>query len=165
MFNNLKLWWFMLADRERTMLTIGGIFVALFVIYSAVWSPLSNTVSDYKLQVKTQRDLLTYLQEASNTISDLRAEGVQVSATPSSPENLLSLTERSLTQHQLSAYLKQVQQPKSDQVLLVFESAPLDQLMQWLQQLITTQNVKIVSVTADRLPVAGSANVKMVLMR
>ena len=165
MFDTLKSWWSNLADRERLMLTVGGIFVTLFVIYSAIWSPLSNTVSDYKLQVKTQRDLLAFLQKASNTISAFRAEGVQASTTAPSAENLLSLAEQTLTQHQLSSFLKQVQQPKSDQVLLVFEKAPLDQLMEWLQQLIATQNVKVISVKADRLPVVGSANVNIVLMR
>lgn len=163
MLDNIKSWWSALADRERLMVGVGGIFVGVFVIYSGIWSPLSTTVSDYKFQVQSQRALLAYLQNAAVKINALRAEGVQASIGAASQEGLLSVVEQSVKQHKLSSYLKQVEQPEGGQVLLTFENAPLDQTMGWLQQLLATQNVKIVSVTATRLPTSGAANLKIIL--
>ncbi|HLD84904.1 MAG TPA: type II secretion system protein M [Coxiellaceae bacterium] len=161
MFDNVKIWWNGLADRERRWLSIGGVFVGIFVIYNLMWSPLSSAVQDDAIQVKSQRALLIYMQNAAHTISQLQAEGIRAATTNAT--NILSLTEQNLSSHELTVFLKQVQQPEQNQVSLIFEKVPLDQLMLCLQQLSMTQGVHILSLTAERLAVAGTANVTVVL--
>lgn len=159
--DNIKNWWGGLLDRERHMLTVGGILVGIFLIYAAIWSPLSNAVQDKKTEVVTQRKLLRYLQHASSTISELKTEGIHVSA--ASNADLLSLAEQTLSQQDLSHFLKQVQQPTQNQIALTFENAPFDKLMQWVQTLATQQGVRVTQLSAQRLPMIGTANVKMTL--
>ena len=158
---NIKNWWGNLLDRERQVLTIAGVFVGVLFIYSVTWSPLSDAVQDRKIEVTTQQQLLRYLQHASSTIAQLKAEGIQVST--ASNADLLSLAEQTLSQQALSSYLKQVQQPQQNQIVLTFENVPLDKLMQWVQMLATTHGVRVTQLSADRLPVIGTANVKMTL--
>ncbi|HLB56088.1 MAG TPA: type II secretion system protein M [Coxiellaceae bacterium] len=159
--DNIKNWWGGLLDRERQMLMIGGIAVGIFLIYAAIWSPLSDAVQDRKTEVVTQRKLLHYLQNASSTITELKTEGIQVSA--ASNADLLSLAEQTLSQQDLSNFLKQVQQPKQNQIALTFQSVPFDKLMQWLQTLATQHGVRVTQLSAQRLAMIGTANVKMTL--
>lgn len=159
--DNIKNWWGGLQDREQKILTVCGIAVGIFLIYAVIWSPLSNAVQDKKTEVITQRKLLRYLQHASSTITELKTEGIQVSA--ASNADLLSLAEQTLSQQDLSHFLKQVQQPKQNQITLTFEKVPFDKLMQWVQTLATQQGVRVTQLSAQRLQVIGIANVKMTL--
>lgn len=162
---HVKGWWQSRAERERLMLGVGGVILGLFVLYSAIWSPLSNTASEYRSDVITQRALLIYLQNANSRVSALRAEGIQAAtATSSAAINLLTLTEQTLAQHQLSAFLKGVQQQPDNKIQLTFVDVPMDRLMGWVQQLLTTENVKVDTMTADRQVVTGTADVTLVLM-
>lgn len=158
---NLKNWWENLSDRERQLMLIGGIVVGVLFIYMAIWRPLSDVVADRKLQVTTHRQLLHYLQHASQTISQLKTEGIVVDAKGS--VDLLSLAEKTLSQQALSTYLKQVQQPQQNQIVLTFEDVPFDQLMQWLQMMTTKHGVAVKQFTATRLPMIGTANVQVTL--
>src|SRR3990167_1014199 len=157
--DNIKNWWGGLLDRERQMLMIGGIAVGIFLIYAAIWSQLSDAVQDRKTEVVTQRKLLHYLQNASSTITELKTEGIQVSA--ASNADLLSLAEQTLSQQDLSNFLKQVQQPKQNQIALTFQSVPFDKLMQWLQTLATQHGVRVTQLSAQGLVMLGRANVRM----
>jgi general secretion pathway protein M len=157
----IKNWWENLLDRERQMLTVGGIVVGILVIYAAIWTPLSNAVQDRKMAVMTQQRLLNYLQKSSATIQQLKAEGVQASV--SDNVDLLSLTEQSLSQEGLSSYLKQVQQPEKNHVALTFEKVPFDKLMQWLQEMTTSHGVSVTQLNASRLPEIGTANVTLII--
>jgi general secretion pathway protein M len=158
---SFKSWWENLADRERHIVAIGCMVVGILFIYTAIWSPLSDAVVDRKIQVTTHRQLLRYLQHASQTISQLKTQGVVVDAKGNI--DLLSLAEQTLSQQDLSAYLKQVQQPQQNQIALTFENVPFDKLMQWLQMMTSQHGILISQLTATRLPIVGTANVQMTL--
>ena len=158
---NMKQWWENLLERERQMLTVGGILGGILFVYVVIWSPLSDAVQDRKTEVTTQQQLLQYLQKTSATILQLKAEGVQATATENA--DILALTEQSLSQQGLSNFLKQVQQPQPNQVALTFEKIPFDKLMQWLQTITTTQGVRVNELNATKLPVIGTANVTLTL--
>lgn len=158
---SIRAWWENLLERERRMLSVGGFIVGILVIYALIWSPLSNLVFDYKTQVTSKRQLLVFLQRASQKISQLQSSGISVDASVKSG-GLLTVVEQSLSSQQLSHYLKQVQQPTQNQITLNFDNVPFDKLMQWLQMLITTQGVRVVHFSATRLSM-GEANVQVVL--
>ena len=159
--NDIKSWWYNLTERDRQMATVGGIVLGVFLFYIVIWSPLSNVVVTYKTNIAAQHDTLTYLQSANTQIQRYQAQGIQIAATDRS--NLLAMIEQSATDHKLSAFLKQVEQPQPNHIALTFEKAPFDQCMQWLQQLSTSTGVQIITLTADRLTPVGTANIKVVL--
>lgn len=165
LMETLRAWWHGLAERERITLSIGGVLVVLFVLYSGIWSPLSSSVENYRADVKDQRALLLFLQNASDRITKLRAEGVQAATAPAVPIDLLTLSEQTLSAHQLSPFLKNVSQKSDKSVVLTFEKAPMDKLMGWLQQMLTTENVRLISMIADRQSVIGTADVTMTLKK
>jgi general secretion pathway protein M len=159
---SIRSWWENLQDRERRMLSVGAPVVGILVIYALIWSPLSDSVTDHKMQVASQKQLLVFLQRASRKISQLQASGISVDASVESG-GLLTLVEQSLSSQQLSNYLKQVQQPTQNQIRLNFEDVPFDKLMQWLQMLITTHGIRVERFSATRLSKMGEANVQVVL--
>ncbi|OGT43510.1 MAG: hypothetical protein A3F13_00205 [Gammaproteobacteria bacterium RIFCSPHIGHO2_12_FULL_40_19] len=158
---NMRSWWENLLDRERQMLTVGGILGGILFVYAAIWTPLSDAVEDRKMAVVTQHQLLHDLKNTSAKIQQLKAEGVH--ADISDNIDLLSMAEQTLSQEALSTYLKQVKQPDKNQVALTFENIPFDKLMQWLQTLTTSYGVHVLQLNATRLPVIGVANVTIVI--
>ena len=161
-FVHFKNWYENLLERERKIFLVGIAFVGILFIYAVCWNPLSTAVSDYQTEVHSQQQLLRYLQQATQTIQALRASGIHVNTTDDSI-SLFSMVEQTLATQQLSSFLKQVQQPKTNQVSLTFEKVPCDQLMQWMEMLVTSRGVQVMRLSADRLPVVGTANVTMVL--
>src|SRR3990167_11000482 len=117
---SVKNWWGNLLDRERQMIMVCSVVVGILFIYSALWSPLSDAVMDKKTEITNQQQLLRYLNLASSKITLLKSEGIEIGAGDNA--NLLSFTEQTLTQLQLSTYLKQVQQPKQNEVSLTFKN-------------------------------------------
>jgi general secretion pathway protein M len=159
----IRAWWESLQDRERQMVAIASAVVGVLLIYALIWSPLSDAVADRKTQVDSQHQLLIYLQHASAKIARLKASGISVDATVDNT-GLLALVEQTLGSQQLNSYLKQVQQPQKNQIALTFEKVPFDKLMQWLQTLSTTHGIRVQNLSANRLAVVGTADVKMVLV-
>ena len=161
MIEHIKNAYHHLQDRERRLLSIGSVILALLFIYGFIWSPLSTSVSNYKITLQSQRQLLQYLQRASTKIQQLNASGIHIASTHSA--DLLMLAEETLSQQTLSPFLKQVAQPQPNQITLTFENVPFDKLMQWLQTLAMKQGVQVSQLSATKSSVVGAANVTMVL--
>ncbi|EKD77956.1 MAG: hypothetical protein ACD_42C00104G0002 [uncultured bacterium] len=153
--------WDNLSERERRVLSIGGVLVFIFLVYALLWSPLSDAVSDYHHRVVEQRQLLQFLKNAQQKIQLFEKQGVVVGS--GNDSDLLTLTEKTLSSQHLSMYLKQVQEPKQKKITLTFEKVPFDALMQWLNQLIKLRNVDVTQFSAEKLPDVGTANVTMTL--
>lgn len=159
---DLKSRWESLADRERKMLIIGSILVAIILLYIFIWNPISSTAADYKNKVKSQQNLLIYLKNSWQHILRLKARGINVSMTAPSG-NILSVVEQSAASHQLSSYLKQVAQPEPNTVTLTFDNVPFDNVISWLENVAETQHLSIQSFSATRTTSAGTANITMTL--
>lgn len=160
---NIQNWWDSLQDRERQMLSVGGIIGGILFVYAVLWNPLSDAVDNQKMALQSQQQLLHYIHRASATISQYKAMGITVETTSNS-DGLLSLVEQTAASAQLSDHLKQVQQTAKNQLSLTLENVPFDSLLQWLQALSTSHGVRVSEFSATRLPTDGVANVKMVLM-
>jgi len=158
---SLREHWDNLADRERRAVSIGGVLVFILLVYLLLWLPLSDAVANNQMNVKTQRALLQYLQNANEKIQTLKAQGIQLNNTDSG--DLLTITEKTLSSQQLSLYLKQVQQPKQNQLTLTFQQVPFDKMMEWLSGLTNTQGVDVMQFSAEKLSDVGTANVMMTL--
>ena len=158
---NMRSWWENLLDRERQMLTVGGILGGILFVYAAIWTPLSDAVEDRKMAVVTQHQLLHDLKNTSAKIQQLKAEGVH--ADISDNIDLLSMAEQTLSQEALSTYLKQVKQPDKNQVALTFENIPFDKLMQWLQTIWAANSISVVAFSATPQTVVGIGDVTMTL--
>lgn len=157
----IKNWWDNLVERERRLLSIGGAVVGLFCIYALVWSPLSGVVTDAKMRIESQYQLLGYLHRASQTIAAYQSQGIQANA--ANDADLLSLAESTLAEAQLSQQLKQVQQTDQTHIALTFEKVPFDKLMTWLQLIAAQHNVHVKSFTATKLETAGLVDASITL--
>ena len=104
---------------------------------------------------------MKYLKKENEKIQTLKAQGIQLGDTHSG--DLLTVAEKTLSSQQLSLYLKQVQQPKQNQLTLTFQQVPFDKMMEWLSGLTNTQGVDVTQFSAEKLPDVGTADVTMTL--
>lgn len=160
MFSTLQFHWYNLQDRERRFFLIGAVIVGVVLSYFFIWSPLSNAVLKQKNQVISTINVLHYLKNTQLRIQALKQNGILIRITPQ--HDLLTLIEQTALQQKLSPYLKKVEQPQFNQVILTFEQVPFDQLMQWIQMLVLQQGVRVVSFSAKRSSITGVADVTIV---
>lgn len=159
---NMREWWDGLLERERRIVSVGSVIVAVLLVYALIWSPLSDSVLDRKTQIVSQKQLLVFLRHASEKIVSLRASGVVISADGAN-NNLLGVVEQTLASQQLSSYLKQIQQADQNQIELMFKGVPFDKFMQWLQVLIVKHDLHVARLTATRLGTIGTVDVQLSL--
>lgn len=154
-------WWQSLSDRERNMLSIGGLMAILLLGYVLIWNPFAGSVSALRSRIYAQRQLLQWMQYAEKRIQQLQSEGFLEKK--SDDEAILVLAEKTLTEHKLSRYLQQIQQPQENTLALKFHKIPFDQLMNWLQLLTHQNSITIQKFTANKAKPIGTVNVMITL--
>lgn len=150
--------WQTLSFRERVMLGMGVVTTVILLIYAILWSPLSNAVTHLQQQVASQQKLLQWMQHAVQKIQQLK-QGEMPLTTHRKNEPLLELTERTITDKNLSRYLQQVQQPQANQLLLKFQQVPFDPLMSWLQTLLSQYAIQIKKINIKKTQAIGIVDV------
>ncbi len=158
----LKDWWQNLAERERRMLSIGGVVVGVLFLYAVIWSPLDGAVSTQRESLQRQVSLLGYLHHASDTIKQLRARGIQI--IPDDKQDVTTHAEVVFSSQSVSAFMKQVHQPAANMVSFTFESAPFDKLIHALH-VLAKSDVTVVQFYADRKKQSGLADVRVTLKK
>lgn len=159
----MKKWWLSLADRERKIISLGGLAAALLVGYTLLWSPLTTSVTTLRTHSHAQQKLFVWMQHAERRIQQLKNAGF--SEQQNSNEAILVLAEKTLTESKLSRYLRHVQQLQANQLLLKFHKAPFDQLMKWLQILTRQNSVAVQKLTVDKAKSSGTVNATIMLQQ
>lgn len=158
----IKEWWNNLAEREQRLISVGAVVGVILLGYLLVWTPLSSTVASLRDDISSQEQLLSYLNSASQAIDRLRAAGIVVVTDTS--QDVTTQAENMFSAQGVSAFVKQVQQPATDEATFTLESVPFDKLMHALHALAQS-NVHVMNFTAIRQSESGVADVTLTLKK
>lgn len=124
----MKQWWLGLSLREKQTLMLGGIAVAIYIVYALIWSPLDNKIVAMREQIQQDQKLLAWMQAA-----DKRLTGSDnPTPTPLLASSLLSVAQKQIKQSALADQLSQLRQAENDAVQLSFKQVDFDKLVTWL---------------------------------
>ena len=154
-------WWYRLSDRERIMVSGGGIICGILIAYFFIWQPITQQVARAEQNYQAQASLLQWLQGADRRVAVYQAAGAD--RYQPSQQALLVLIERSLAQEKLSRYLNQVQQTNSNQVALRFNRIPFDQFIGWLQGIVRSHALTVSNINVTRGATTGVVGVSLAL--
>lgn len=158
----LKDWWQGLTDREQRVVSIGGVVAFILLLYLFAWTPLSAAVDDQRETLQRQVRLMTFLQHAATQINQLRASGAQANADDT--QDITTLVEGVFSSDGIIAFVKQVQQPKQDQVTYILTAVPFDKLMSALHK-VARSGVRVVQFSASRKSESGLADIQITLSK
>jgi len=160
----MKSWWLDKNPREQMALVIAAAALLLFLIYLLAWQPFVEAVEQKRLQVKSQRITLDWMQQNLGEIQRLRNLRRTSGATQSN-EALLTLVDRTAKQSQLRQQIQRIKPQGEDSVQLWVEQAAFDTLLKWLAELSAQYGIQIESINIDRQELPGIVNARLVLQR
>lgn len=125
-------WWTQRTPRERLVLAVGGVALALILLLGLVWAPLQDSIDRRQAALAAQQDTLQWMNEVAAELPQLRPHG-GASGPPATA--LLSLLESSARQRGLRQRITRMEPQGEGSVRVNLREVGFDATMQWLAQL------------------------------
>ena len=139
----MKDWFLELQPRERSMVTLAGVFILFAIVYLGAWRPVTEGKKRLTTSVETQQRVLAQLQLAKGRISQPGGNGQSRNVDPS--QSLVVLVDTTLRSHALYESLKRSQPSGSNGIRVEFENVAFDQLIGWLAELSSGFDLQVQS--------------------
>jgi len=149
-----------LGVRERFLLIGGGVVLIVALLYALAWKPLGDRVERLRVTVSEQAALHQWMQSAAAEVQRLRAGR---SGQRTERQSLLSLTDRTAREGGLAPAIRRVEPEGTDRVRIVLEQAGFDDMVNWLELLVSRHQVVVDSATVEARPEPGQVNARLVL--
>jgi general secretion pathway protein M len=154
----MRAWYENLSERDRRIVTIGGIVVLVLVILGTVL-PLNRSIAQAKQRVTSKQGDLAFIQSAAPQIAAAGPIGAGVD----SGASLIVLVDNSARESGLGKSLSS-SQPTGERALRVrFERVPFDGLVAWLARLAQNHGVSVDTAEIEFAGEAGLVNAGLVL--
>jgi len=157
----MKEWWLQLALREKQILSVGALFILVFVIYFLFWNPLENKVNILRNQLTRNQELLAWMETTDKQIKNLEKNTKKISFEHS--ESLLSNVQNQLNQSELSGSLSDMREREQNVVQLHFKLISFDKLMTWLIKNTAQQGWVITQLLATPQNTPGTVSIVLEL--
>ncbi|MDR3389159.1 MAG: type II secretion system protein M [Rudaea sp.] len=158
----IRAWWDALQARERRMLGVGAVVVALLLGWALLWYPLAHARNDLEKRVMHQREDLVSMQQALGEARELHAQGARGRGERQG-KSLLALADVTARGAGLEGALKRVEPTGGKSVRVSFEVANFDALMSWLDALVRDYGVQATDFSADKVEGLGLVNARATL--
>ena len=153
--NQITSWWQSLATREQQVVTFGGVFLFIGIVYWGIWSPISTAQTNAERDVKSAQQTLQYVKQAANKIAGLSQTGTNVQAQGS----LSSIVNVVAGQYQLEITRMQ---PQGNVVQIWMDEVPFDALISYLHDLVEQKGLTLDSVDLAESDTVGFVKVRRI---
>ena len=150
---SVQAYWFHLNDRDRLVLSIGGVVVLLYFLYALIYSPLTAAVD-----VKSQQWI-----EKKETLAWMKRQAKTPLPSKQTDENLLSVFSNQLKNASFSQYPYQLQQAGESNIRLAFDNVPYLEMITWLQTLNKQYTMTIDEWVVERSNTPGVVKMRLVV--
>lgn len=152
-FNNLE-------SREKNLVITAAVLIGLLIPYQFMWKPFSESLENSQIRVDAQRKQLVIMQQQAQEIKSMRGAGGIVAQPGRQFLNNLINTEA--RKNGLSNSLK-TKAESNNKVRVSMDNVPFDNVMKWLDQLVSRNGIIVTKLTVDRQPSVGRVNVSVYL--
>lgn len=160
----MKEWWMNLGLREKQLLSIGAMFIILFLLYEIIWSPISTHNETLREEITHDQKLLSWMQEADQRIQ-ATTKLFKKSNTSKQTASILSVIQHEIDASPLKNNLTQMSQAENNAVQLTFQKVNFDALIQWITLVWKTQNMTVKQMTATPNGTLGSVDSTIILIQ
>ena len=157
----MKEWFTSLAPRERAMVSIAAVVVALALVYAVAWNPLASSVSRLQQSVEEQQALKQWMQQSAAEVNQLRG----AAGSTDDHRSLLAVVDQTSKQSQLGPAVKRIEPDGQELVRVNLEQASFDDVVTWLGSLQRSYGVSVADVSIDRQADSGRVNARITLKR
>ena len=148
--DSIKKYWFGLELRERWILGLGALFVALILFYAIIWQPWHKAINDMSARLPNLRTNVQWMRQQAEIVRN----GGVIKANTSTKgvnESLLAILEKTARASNLDKSIQQITPGQNDQeVRVVLEDASFNQWVSWIDLLYKDYLITVKQVTAER---------------
>ena len=144
----IKAYWLGLEPRERLILSVGGVVVAVILFYALVWQPWQKSITSMEKSIQTLRSDLVWVRQHAPIIKS-GGQGLKVKQ-QGQDQSLLSVVESTAKKNQLNKAIQQMVPTNDDQVRVVLEDARFNNWVKWIDDLSLKYGVNVEQVNANR---------------
>lgn len=157
----LRAWWNGLASRERRIVGLGGIALALTLAYLAIWAPVARLEHKREVALRDSRALAVQLERLASEVQARRGGNAPVATN----QSLLALVDQTRKSSSVTKPPSRLE-PEGDTTVRVWlEDVPFDALVRWLGDLQARYGVRVDAADIDRQSGSGLVNARLTLMK
>lgn len=163
--DNLRNWFDSLLPRERTMVTITGIVVAITLFYITVWEPLHNGLREQREKLASQHKTLSWMQQAAREVSALRAAGMATAQRRNDSGPVTLTIEKTASSAGIRNRLSKLESSGQDSARARFDDVDFNQMILWLNTVEQTYGIQATSVTIEKTDKPGMVDARITFSR
>jgi general secretion pathway protein M len=148
----LKAWYTNLQERDRRVVLIGSVALALLILVGGLLLPLESAVSSAQKRAETRREDLAWMHVNAPELASAGTTSFNDTGEPP-----VVLVDRVGREAGLGTALRGTQ-PSGTGVRVQLEAAPFDTLVNWIATLDQRYGLSIDSITVDRAARPGVVN-------
>lgn len=152
-----------LQPRERVMVAIGAVVVAITLVYLLLWEPAANARTRQATALADERALAERLETIGVAVQKARASGV--GAIQGRGQSLLTLVDQLGKSAELGKAPTRMQPEGDTEVKVWFEDVPFDALVRWMNTLESRYGMQISAAELERRAGAGLVNARLTVTR
>lgn len=163
--NALKDWFYGLAPRERVMVAVAAVVVAIAIFYYGLWHPLDGALANARDQVTAESNQARWMLGVRDEAQLLRSSSHH-SEPKGQGESLLTIVDATSRTNNLGDAVRHIQPRDNDQARVTLDKANFNRMLFWLRSLDRDYGVIATEVTISRAEDApGRVKARLTLIR
>ncbi len=159
----MKTWWLSLSDRDRRILRLATLPIALLLFWAFLWDPTLRSRRSLLSQASQSEADLAYMHQASAQLQSLGSAG-SASVFERGGRSLLALADGTAREARLGHAIKRIEPVSGGRVNVFIEAAEFDQLALWLERLNSAYGVRVDEYSLQRGPALGTVEGRVALV-
>ncbi len=151
-----------LNPRDQKIAILAGFLLLVVMVYFLLIDPLADKVKELKASIVDSRQVLTWMNEATEQVKQSQLSSAQTGAKNIS---LLSLIETTTKTSNLSGSVSEIKQISDKEVQLIFKAVAFDQLVKWLKEIQNKNRIYVNKITLRRTDNQGIVQADLILIR
>ncbi len=155
--NKIKALLEQLNDRERGLLMLASAMLVVYLVYAALYSPLTNKVTQKKLMLIEQQQILQWMKAQS-----LQYKHLKIKQKLGNDEILSVISER-IKKSNLNNFSYQLEQTNNDDIQLIFDEVPYTYFIAWLEEFVNSYSISVKQLYINNKSTPGIVDVKILM--
>jgi len=151
-----------LEARERYLVIAAFVLIVVTIPYQFMWKPFSESLDNSRIRVQSQKSQYIKMQQQSQKIKQLRGSSSSALVSQPGKQFLNNLIQTAAKRNGLTNNLK-IKSDTQNSIRVSLDNVPFDNVMNWLDQLVSNNGIIISKLNIDRQPSLGRVNVSVYL--
>ncbi len=150
--------WQQQNERDKRILSGGGVVVFFYLFYALCYAPLATSVTEYQQRLHEDKVTLAWMKSIQSLAHPKQEVSEKIST-----HQLLSVMSDELRQTGFKSYTYQLQQVGEHDIQLTYEMVPYNFFLAWLSSFSQHHQFSIKQLHAERTDKAGIVKVMLLV--